>query len=157
MKHTYQLRGMAFTLGIRTTISPRRWQPWTAGIAVGYMNGRSRQKSKTLYSRGERKEALLWASAPPRSWYVWFSVKIGIFSKLFGHTGQLLRAQRSTPLSVSSTAKLVRVVQCKNWYFFKTIWAHRSTFAIPSSYACRGRTVLRFPTNSYHLFTVELV
>ena len=67
------------------------------------------------------------------------------------------RAQRSTPLSVSSTAKLVRVVQCKNWYFFKTIWAHRSTFAISSSYACRGRTVLRFPTNSYHLFTVELV
>ena len=27
---------------------------------------------------------------------------------------------------------------------------------IPSPYACRGRTVLQFPTNSYHLFTVEL-
>ena len=38
------------------------------------------------------------------------------------------RAQRSTPLSVSSTAKLVRVVQFKNWYFFKIIWAHRSIF-----------------------------
>ena len=109
---------MAFTLRIRTTISPRRWQPWTAGIAVGYMNGRTRQQSTSLLPR---------------------------------------RAQRSTPLSVSATAKLVRVVQCKNWYFFKIIWAHRSIFPIPSPYACRGRTVLRFPTNSYHLFTVELV
>ena len=27
---------------------------------------------------------------------------------------------------------------------------------IPSPYARRGRTVLQFPTNSYHLFTVEL-
>ena len=27
---------------------------------------------------------------------------------------------------------------------------------IPSPYAWRGRTVLQFPTNSYHLFTVEL-
>ena len=82
---------MAFTLRIRTTISPRRWQPWTAGIAVGYMNGRTRQESKTLYNRGERKEALFWAPAPPRCWYVWLSAKIGIFSKLFGHTGQFSR------------------------------------------------------------------
>ena len=29
-------------------------------------------------------------------------------------------------------------------------------FLIPPPYACRGRTVLRFPTNRYHLFTVEL-
>ena len=30
MKHTYQLRGMASTLRMRTTISPEQWQPWTA-------------------------------------------------------------------------------------------------------------------------------
>ena len=30
MKHTYQLRGMASTLRMRTTISPGQWQPWTA-------------------------------------------------------------------------------------------------------------------------------
>ena len=36
-----------------------------------------------------------------------------------------------------------------NWYCFKFIWAHRSIFLIPSPYACRGRTVLQFPTNSY--------
>ena len=30
MKHTYQLRGMASTLRMHTTISPGRWQPWTA-------------------------------------------------------------------------------------------------------------------------------
>ena len=29
LKHTYQLRGMAITLHMRTTISPRQWQPWT--------------------------------------------------------------------------------------------------------------------------------
>ena len=27
---TYQLPGMASTLRMRTTISPRQWQPWTA-------------------------------------------------------------------------------------------------------------------------------
>ena len=43
-----------------------------------------------------------------------------------------------------------------NWYCFKFIWAHRSIFLIPSPQACHGRTVLQFPTNSYHLFTVEL-
>ena len=32
----------------------------------------------------------------------------------------------------------------------------RVNFLIPPPYACRGRTVLRFPTNRYHLFTVEL-
>ena len=42
------------------------------------------------------------------------------------------------------------------WYCFKFIWAHRPIFLIPSPYACRGRTILQFPTNSYHLFTVEL-
>ena len=30
LKHTYQLRGMASTLRMRTTISPGQWQPWTA-------------------------------------------------------------------------------------------------------------------------------
>ena len=30
LKHTYQLRGMASTLRMRTYISPRQWQPWTA-------------------------------------------------------------------------------------------------------------------------------
>ena len=29
-------------------------------------------------------------------------------------------------------------------------------FLIPPPYACRGRTVFRFSTNRYHLFTVEL-
>ena len=28
-KHTYQLRGMANTVLMRTTTSPRQWQPWT--------------------------------------------------------------------------------------------------------------------------------
>ena len=30
MKQTYQLRGMASTLRMRTAISPGQWQPWTA-------------------------------------------------------------------------------------------------------------------------------
>ena len=30
MKHTNQLRGMANTISMRTTISPRQWQPWKA-------------------------------------------------------------------------------------------------------------------------------
>ena len=30
MKYIYQLRGMARTLRMRTTISPGQWQPWTA-------------------------------------------------------------------------------------------------------------------------------
>ena len=30
LKHTYQLRGMASILRMRTTISARQWQPWTA-------------------------------------------------------------------------------------------------------------------------------
>ena len=35
-------------------------------------------------------------------------------------------------------------------------WARRSIFLIPSPYASHGRTVLQFPTNSYHLSMVEL-
>ena len=30
VKHMYQIRGMADTLRMRTTISPGQWQPWTA-------------------------------------------------------------------------------------------------------------------------------
>ena len=30
LKQTYQLRGMAITLSMSRTISPRQWQPWTA-------------------------------------------------------------------------------------------------------------------------------
>ena len=30
LKHTYQLRGMANTVRMRTTKSPGQWQPWTA-------------------------------------------------------------------------------------------------------------------------------
>ena len=93
---------MASTLRMRTTISPRPWQPWTAvSPLLGFMVVRMR---KVL--------------AIPQSWYVCFNAV--------------------------------------NWYCFKFIWAHRSIFLIPSPYACRGRTVLQFPTNSYHLFTVEL-
>ena len=122
MKHTYQLRGMAFTLRIRTTISPRRWQPWTAGIAVGYMNGRTRQQSKTLYYRGERKEALLWASAPPRSWYVWFSAKIGIFSKLFGHTGQFFRFHLHThAVGELFCGSQLTATTCLRWSWCKAV------------------------------------
>ena len=38
----YQLRDMAITLRMRTTISPRQWQPWTAvspflGLRVVHM------------------------------------------------------------------------------------------------------------------------
>ena len=109
---------MAINLRMRTTISPRWWQPWTAGIAVGYMNGRTRQKSKTCTTE---------ASAKKHS-----------FER------QLHRGVRTR----GSVQKLV---------FFKIIWAHRSIFPISSPYACRGRTVLPFPTNSYHLFPVELV
>ena len=28
LKHTYQLRGVAITLRMRTTVLPRQWQPW---------------------------------------------------------------------------------------------------------------------------------
>ena len=93
---------MVSTLRMRTTISPRQWQPWTAvSPFLGLMVVRMR---KVL--------------AIPRSWYVCFNAV--------------------------------------NWYCFKFIWAHRSIFLIPSPYACRGRTVLQFPTDSYLLFTVEL-
>ena len=34
LKHTYQLRGMASTLRMRTTISPCWWQPWTAVLPL---------------------------------------------------------------------------------------------------------------------------
>ena len=60
LKHTFQLRGMASTLCICTTVSPRQWQSWPLlglkkdGIAVGLMSGRN-GVSKTLYSRGACK------------------------------------------------------------------------------------------------------
>ena len=93
---------MVSTLRMRTTISPRQLQPWTAVLPfLGLMVVRMRKVLAIL-----------------RSWYVCFNAV--------------------------------------NWYCFKFIWAHRSIFLIPSPYACRGRTVLQFPTNSYHLFTVEL-
>ena len=52
----------------------------------------------------------------------------------------------------------------RSWYVcfsalfgcFNFFWAHRSIFLIPSPYACRGRIVLRFPTNSYYSFTVDV-
>ena len=34
LKHMYQLRGMASTLRMRTTISPGHWQPWTAVLPL---------------------------------------------------------------------------------------------------------------------------
>ena len=34
LKHTYQLRGMASTVHMRTTTSPGQWQPRTAVYAV---------------------------------------------------------------------------------------------------------------------------
>ena len=41
--------------------------------------------------------------------------------------------------------------------FVSNLFGHTGQFFLkPSPYACRGRTVLQFPTNSYHLFTVEL-
>ena len=83
---------MASTLGMRTTISPRQWQPWTAVspllelISMAWPSGQ-------------------WAGEKPAH------------QRLLGT---------------------------------------RVNFLIPPPYACRGRTVLRFPTNRYHLFTVEL-
>ena len=98
---------MTSTLRMRTTISPRQWQPWTA------------------------------VSPFLRHIVVRMRKVLGILA-----------------------AELIRVLQlcfnAVNWYCFKFIWAHRSIFLLPSSYACRGRAVLQFPTNSYHLFTVEL-
>ena len=43
-----------------------------------------------------------------------------------------------------------------NWYFFKFIWAGRSIFLIHLHTHTVGELFLQFPTNSYHLFTVEL-
>ena len=98
---------MTSTLRMRTTISPRQWQPWTA------------------------------VSPFLRHIVVRMRKVLGILA-----------------------AELIRVLQlcfnAVNWYCFKFIWAHRSIFLLPSPYACRGRAVLQFPTNSYHLFTVEL-
>ena len=60
LKHTFQLRGMASTLCMCTTVSPRQWQSWPLlglkkdGIAVGLISGRN-GVSKTLYSRGACK------------------------------------------------------------------------------------------------------
>ena len=39
-------------------------------------------------------------------------------------------------------------------YSVKCRWTHRSHLY---NYACHGRTVFQFPTNSYHMFSVELV
>ena len=83
---------MASNLGMRTTISPRQWQPWTAVspllelISMAWPSGQ-------------------WAGEKPAH------------QRLLGT---------------------------------------RVNFLIPPPYARRGRTVLRFSTNRYHLFTVEL-
>ena len=47
LKHTYQLRSMASTLCMCTTISPRQWQPWTA---VSPLLGRENLHIKDLSS-----------------------------------------------------------------------------------------------------------
>ena len=41
LKHTYQLRSLAITLRMRTTISPGQWQLWTA---VSPLPGESSQR-----------------------------------------------------------------------------------------------------------------
>ena len=49
---------------------------------------------------------------------------------------------------------------CVSKILFTSFWTVRivqSLFLIPSPYAWYGRTVLRFPTNSHHLSTVELL
>ena len=50
---------MASTLRMRTAISPRQWQPWTAvSLLLGLIN-MAAVGSKTLYCRGECKSAIL--------------------------------------------------------------------------------------------------
>ena len=83
---------MASTLGMRTTISPRQWQPWTAVSPL-------LELISMAWPSGQR-------------------------------AGEKPAHQR--------------------------LLGTRINFLIPPPYACRGRTVLRFPTNRYHLFTVEL-
>ena len=82
---------MASTLGMRTTISPRQWQPWTAVSPL-----------------------------PELISMVWPSGQWG---------GEKPAYQR--------------------------LLSTRVNFLILPPYACRGRTVLRFSTNRYHLFIVE--
>ena len=43
-----------------------------------------------------------------------------------------------------------------SWYCFKFIWAHRSIFWSHLHTHAVGELLVAFPTNSYHLFTVEL-
>ena len=68
LKHTYQLRGMASTLRMRTTISPGRWQTWTAQFRPCW-------GSSALHSRRVNERGL------PRSWYVCFSAVTWYFVK----------------------------------------------------------------------------
>ena len=81
----------------------------------------------------------------PRQWRPWTAVS-PLFRLMAVRMGKVLAIPQSWFVCFNAV----------NWYCFKFIWAHRSIFLIPSPYACRGRTVLQFPTNNYHLFTVEL-
>ena len=50
---------MASTLRMRTAISPRQWQPWTAVLPLLGLISMAAVGSKTLYWRGECKSAIL--------------------------------------------------------------------------------------------------
>ena len=58
---------MASTLRIPTTISPGQWQPWTAVSPLLGLISMAAVGSKTLYSRGECKSAILAYMAGIRS------------------------------------------------------------------------------------------
>ena len=72
-----------------------------------------------------------------------------------GCNGQLFRPfwahQRGTAVRSMYQRPFITEASAKH----KIIWA-QINFLIPSPYACRGRTVQRFPTIGYHLSTVKL-
>ena len=71
LKHRYQLRGMASTLPMRTSTSPRQWKPWTAvSPLLGWSAWHSRRvnnRAKPAYQRpftaeASAKHSFKWAS-----------------------------------------------------------------------------------------------
>ena len=75
LKHTFQLRGMASTLCMCTTVSHRQWQSWPLlglkkdGIAVGLMSGRN-GVLKTLYPVARAKQTGLSSSSTVDKWWL---------------------------------------------------------------------------------------
>lgn len=76
LKHTFQLRGMASTLCMCTTVSPRQWQSWPLlglkkdGRAVGLMSGRNGVSNWPFTPVARAKQTGLSASSTVDKWWL---------------------------------------------------------------------------------------